>query len=167
MHYRQSRFDQALAKFDRLIENNPNSPFFLEMKAQTLRDKGDLAQSEKYYRQALNKFNKNAPLIEIALAHVLIEQQKYGAEAEKLLVSAIQSDPQETRPYRLLATLKGRQNKQADAQYLLAEEAIRLGRKQEAIRLVSLARQSGQLSENYKIKANDLKIYLNGLPNRN
>lgn len=167
MNYRQSHFDKAMGYFDRLITNNPDSPFFLEMKAQALRDQGQLADSEKYYRQALTKLGGDAPLIQISLAHILIEQQQYTSEVESLLTSAIQNDSHETRPYRLMATLKGRQDKQADAQYFLAEEAIRQGRRQEAKRLVHLAKESGDLSSTYTLKANDLQIFLNGLPNRN
>jgi len=167
MHYRQNHYDQAFVLFDRLIAKEPDYPFFYEMKAQALRDRGQLAEAENYYRQALSKMNgRDAPLINVALAHTMIEQQKNTQEAETLLLQAVQSEPHETRPYRLLATLKGRNGRKADAQYFLAEEAVRQGRRNEATRLLNLAIESGELSSDYQIKANDLKIFLDRLPQR-
>ena len=163
MHYRQNRYDKALDLSDILIKKNPNNPYFYEMKAQILRDSGQLAESEVYYRRAL-KLLGQAPLVQVSLAHVMIEQQKTNPEIETLLNAAIQGDRRETSAYRLMATYKGRQGYEADAQYYLAEEATAEKRKSDAKKLVSLALNSKKLSKNLKIKANDLKTYLDRLP---
>ena len=164
MRYRQKDYNGALELFDRLIEGNANSPNYLELKAQTLRDYGRLAESELNYKKTLDLVDGKAPLIKVNLAHVMIEQQKYGQEVEDLLLSALQEDTHETRAYRLMATLRGRQGYEADAQYFLAEEAAATGHKEEARRLLELAIRSKNLSNDIKFKAQDLKIYLDSLP---
>lgn len=162
MHYQQKNYDAAVEIFDGLIADNPQNPYFIEMKAQTLRDSGQLEQAEIYYKQALTMVS-NAPLIQVALAHVMIEQQKNTTEVEDLLLSSLQSDKRDSRAFRLLATIKGRQGLEADAQYYLAEEAVSQGQGKEAQRLLILATESGDLSQNLKIKAKDLEIFLNRL----
>jgi predicted Zn-dependent protease len=164
MHYQQKHFDTALKMFDALIHGNPNDPYYVEMRAQIYRDAGQLNKAETDYRKALSLLGNDAPLIQISLGHILIENHKNLNEAETLLLNSLQSDNRDSRAYRLLATIKGRQKKEADAQYYLAEEAIASGRKQEAKRLVHLALQSKKLSPPLTVKANDLQIYLNRLP---
>ena len=164
MHYQQKEFNTSLNIFDKLVKNHPNNPYYVEMRAQIYRDAGQLGKAEIDYRQALHLLNGDAPLIQISLGHILIENHGNLNQAEELLLKSLQSDNRDSRAYRLLATIKGRQNKEADAQYYLAEEAIASGRKQEAKRLVHLALQSKTLSPSLMVKANDLKMYLNRLP---
>lgn len=164
MAYQQKDFKTAINKIDQAIAKKPKDPYLYEMKAQILRDSGNLAESEKCYKKSLNLIKTKAPLIKISLAHVMVEQRKNDAEVEKLLQSAIQDKGRDARAFRLMATLRGRQQLENDAQYFLAEEAITVGNKSEARRLLNLALNSGKLSSDLKIKANDLKLYLNRLP---
>jgi predicted Zn-dependent protease len=166
MHYQQKNFDPALKIFNALIKKYPNDPYYIEMRAQIYRDAGQLDKAEIDYRRSLQLLNGTAPLVQISLGHVLIENQKNLKEAEKLLLKSLQHDNRDSRAYRLLATVKGRQKKEADAQYYLAEEAIAIGHKQEAKKLVHLALKSNELSPSLTVKANDLKMYLNRLPER-
>lgn len=164
MNYRQSKYDKAIEILDKLISENPENPYFVEMKAQTLRDAGRLELSEEFYKKSLGLLGGQAPLIQVALAHVMIEQQKNTKYVEDLLLSSLQNDKRNAQAYRLLATIKGRQNLEADAQYYLAEEATSQGRRKEAKRLLHLAKESGDLSQSLMVKANDLEIFLNRLP---
>ena len=165
-HYQQKHYDDAIGVLDGLINKNPNNPYFLELKAQTLRDAGQLVEAEKYYKKSLSLIKTDAPLIQVSLAHVMIEQQKNTAEVENLLKTSLQMDRPDGRAYRLLATLSGRQDKEANAQYYLAEEATSQRRRTDAKRLVNLALASKDLSPDLKIKATDLKTFLNRLPNK-
>lgn len=163
--YRQKDYDGALTLFDRLLAMQPENPYFHELRAQTLRDAGRLAEAEQGYKKALSLLDDaQAPLIKVALAHVMIEQQKSGEEIERLLLSSLQEDPHETRVYRLMATMRGRQGKEADAQYFLAEEAAAMGNRREARRLLELATRSDALSDDLEYRATDLKTYLESLP---
>jgi predicted Zn-dependent protease len=165
MHYMQRDYNASLEQLDDLIGQNPNNPYYLELKGQVLRDSGDLATAEQYYKRALDTIKGEAPLIQVALAHVMIGQQKNGTEVEELLTRSLQSDGRDAHAYRLLATLKGRNGQEAEAQYYLAEEATSLGRKREARRLVSLAlNNDNALNANIRVKALDLKKHLDALP---
>ena len=164
MQYQKKNFDESISIFDRLINQNPKNPYFIEMKAQTLRDAGRLSESEVAYKKTLSMMTGDAPLIQNALAHVMIEQQKSGADIEDLLLSSIQSDSRDSEAYRLMATLKGRKGLEAEAQYYMAERATLNGRKSEARRLLALSLNGEKLPPALKIKANDLKLYLDRLP---
>lgn len=164
MRYRQKDYNGALELFDTLISKQPANPDFIGLKAQTLRDAGRLAEAETAYRKTLDLTTGESPLIKVDLAQVMIEQQKYGSDVENLLFSAMQEDSHETSAYRLMATVRGRQGKQADAQYFLAEEATAMGRRKEASHLLQLAMGDKTLSPDIKTKAQDLKIYLDSLP---
>lgn len=166
MHYRQKHFDKALEGFDALIADFPKNPYYHEMKAQTLRDAGRLSDAEWSYRKALDLLNGDAPLIQIALAHILIELDKNANEAETLLLTALKTEKRDTRPYRLLATIEGRRNNESAARYYLAEEATAQGRMDEARRLLVLAMDGSGLRGATAVKARDLKSYLDGLPDR-
>jgi len=165
-HYRQKHYDDAVGLLDGLINENPNNPYFYELRAQTLRDAGQLVEAEINYRKALQLMANDAPLIQVSLAHVMIEQQKNTAEIENLLKTSLQMDRPDGRAYRLLATLSGRQDKEANAQYYLAEEAVSQRRHKDAKRLVNLALDNKTLSSDLEIKAADLKTFLNRLPNK-
>lgn len=164
MNYRQSRIDEALAGIDALIARMPNDPHFHEMKGQILRDAGRLAEAEESYRKSLSFHDGDAPLVQIALAHILIELKSGGDEAEILLKKALTQEEHDTRPYRLLATIEGRRGNEAAARYYLAEEAAAHDRIAEAQSLVALAMRDNLLEGSLAVKAQDLKKYLDTLP---
>lgn len=164
MNYRQRRYDKAIAGFDALIAHYPNDPYYYEMKAQTYRDSGDLPMAEKMYSKALSLMGGDAPLVQIALAHVMVERDTDPQKAKELLLKALQKEKRDTRPYRLLATIEGRQNNEAAARYYLAEEAAAQGRRAESERLLQLATRDNALDGALALKARDLKTYLDGLP---
>ena len=164
MAYRGQLFDQAIHQFDSLITKYPDDPYYHEMKAQTLRDAGRLDEAAKLYAKSLTLLNEDAPQIQIALAHVLIEQQKDAKKAETLLKKALAIERRDSTPYRLLATIEGRRNNESAARYYLAEEAALQGKRTEAARLLALAMDDKSLTGNLRVKARDLKTYLDGLP---
>lgn len=164
MDYQTRHYDRAVEKFDALINDYPSNPYYKEMKAQTLRDSGNLSDATTAYQQALDQMNGQAPQIQIALAHVLIENNGNMDRAEKLLQQALTAERRDPVPYRLLATIEGRRNNETAARYYLAEEAAAQGRKDEASRLVNGALNDQSLTGNLRVKAQDLKSYLDGLP---
>lgn len=172
MYYRQSKIDDALETMDVLLARYPNDPYFHEMKGQILRDSGRLNEAERSYRKALSLSKGDAPLLQISLAHILIELSQSGGkaslmnEAETLLKKAMTKESHDTRPYRLLATVEGRRGNEAAARYYLAEEAAAHGRHAEARSLLSLATHHQGLNGAMAVKAQDLKKYLDTLPDK-
>jgi predicted Zn-dependent protease len=166
-HYRSHDYTKALSLFDTLIGQHPTNPFYKEMKAQTLRDSGDLKNASIFYQKALNQMSFDAPQVKIALAHVLIEQGEDMIKARKLLKQAISIERRDSQAYRLLATIEGRQDKEALARYYLAEEAALKGQRAEAVKLVGYALdRKSELGKAMQVKAQDLKSYLDGLPDK-
>ena len=164
MKYRGQLYDVAIAQFDNLIRDYPNDPYYYEMKAQTLRDAGRLGEAVEFYTKSLSLLNNDAPQIQIALAHILIEQGKDLNRAETLLQKSLTVEKRDSTPYRLLATIEGRRDNETAARYYLAEEAAVQGKRTEASRLLNLAMQDKTLTGNLRVKARDLKTYLDGLP---
>jgi len=166
-NYQRKNFDAAVKIFDQLIAKNPKNPYFYEMKAQTLRDAGRFDESIANYNKALQLMDEPAPLVMVNLAHVMIEQAKDIPQAETMLIESLNmSHGSDGRAYRLLATIYGRQGREADAQYYLAEESVLAGREKDAKRFVHSALAQNDLSASLKIKANDLKLYLDRLPDK-
>ncbi len=129
--YRQNKTEEAISLADRLLAAEPANPYFLELKAQMLKDFGRLGEAIPLYEKALAKIG-NAPLIEIDLAHVLIENSGSGQEslsrAVTLLNRALQTEKRSARARRLLATAYGRMGREAEARLQLAEEALLQGK---------------------------------------
>jgi len=172
MFYRQSKIDEAIHHMDRLLTRFPNDPYFHEMKGQILRDAGRLNEAEASYRKALSLHKEDAPLLQISLAHILVELSQTSGnnalanEAETLLKKTLATAEHDTRSYRLLATLEGRRGNEAASRYYLAEEAAAHGRYGEAQSLLALATHGNALNGIMAVKAQDLKKYLDTLPDK-
>lgn len=133
--YRRGDFANALARMDRLLEVEPQNPYFHELKGQMLLETGRAAEARPSYQRAA-ELAPNQPLILTALAQTKIEA---GGQAD--LESAIAdltratSQPGGGNPlaWRLLATAYGRTDQMGMASVALAEEALARGDKEQAI----------------------------------
>ncbi len=126
--YRDNKVKEALSRINKLLEIEPENPYFLELKGQMLVEFGKVNESLPYYRKASNLLPKD-PLLRIALAHALIEStqkndSKVLNEAIEHLEYALRYEPRSTRIHRLMATAYGRLGKNSKAQIHLAEEAV-------------------------------------------
>lgn len=123
--YRNNRVEEALGRIANLIEREPENPYFWELQGQMLVDFGQIEDAIPSYRQAMS-YLERAPLVEVALAHALIEtgDQANLSDAIARLESALRDEPRSTRIHRLLATAYGRGGEANLAKYHLAEEAV-------------------------------------------
>jgi len=125
--YRENRIDEAIDKINALIKREPKNPYFHELKGQMLVDFGRVEQAIGSYERAL-ALKPNAPLIQIPLAHALVQTANKKTEkltqAINLLQQAIRKEPRSTRAHRLLATAYGQNGQNALAGLHLAEEAL-------------------------------------------
>lgn len=126
--YRENKVEEAIKRIDDLIEREPKNPYFHELKGQMLLDFSRVSDAAFAYAQAL-QILPNAPLIQIAYAHALIEsakndEPKYLNEAIKNLESALRQEPRTSRAHRFLATAYGRLGQESAAKIHLAEEAV-------------------------------------------
>lgn len=127
--YRQKEVDKALSEIDSLIRDEPDNPYFHEMKGQMLRDFGRLAEARPYYEKAVALL-PDAGLIRIDLAHVILESGGAGADDQAIdhLERALRDEPRSAHAHRLLATAYGRKGEESRARLHLAEEALMQGR---------------------------------------
>ncbi len=125
--YRQNEVEKSLAAIDALIKQEPNNPYFQELKGQMLIEFGRVKEAVPYYRRAV-KILPKAGLLRIALGHALLESghgnRERMKEAIKMLERALHEEPRSTRVRRLLATAYGRLGQEILAKLYLAEEAL-------------------------------------------
>jgi len=124
--YRLNDVERSLSLMDGLIKEEPQNPYFQELKGQILMETGRVPESLPYYRKAAEML-PGAPLIQVALAHALIES---GNEPQNLreaidhLKRAEKKESRSGRIHRLLATAYGRLGQEPMAKLELAEEAV-------------------------------------------
>ncbi len=85
--------EKALAEAEALLKNNPDDPYFLELKGQILLESGRPAEAIAPLREATERSGR-APLIASMLGHALIstEDKKNLAEAKGILKTAVAVD---------------------------------------------------------------------------
>lgn len=126
--YRENRVEEAVNRIDELIQKEPENAYFHELKGQMLLDFSRVNEAASSYKKAL-QIMPDAPLIQIAYAHALIESTKNNEpaklnEAIKNLESALRTEPRNSRAHRFLATAHGRLGEESEAKIHLAEEAV-------------------------------------------
>lgn len=124
--YRNNHVDEALSLTDGLLAQEPNNPYFLELKGQMLQEFGRGAQAIGYYQKAIDILPE-AGLIRIALAHSMIEAGNGNSDlhtAIKHLERATVDEPRASNVQRFLATAYGRLGDEDMAKAYLAQEAV-------------------------------------------
>ncbi|MCD8497374.1 MAG: tetratricopeptide repeat protein [Alphaproteobacteria bacterium] len=124
--YRQHDVAKALKEIDSLIASEPQNPYFQELKGQMLVDFGQVSEAIPYYRKSVSLL-KEAPLIQIALGHALIESGDNPSnlnEAVRQLEQALIREPRSSRAYRLLGIAYGKLGQEGKAKLNLAEESV-------------------------------------------
>ncbi|MBS0250816.1 MAG: M48 family metallopeptidase [Proteobacteria bacterium] len=98
--------ESAIQQTDSMIKENPNYPYFYELRADFLMRSGKLASAVPSLRQAL-KLAPNSPLIMVELATAV--QSLKGSDAQKeaidLLRKSLVEDSENGHAYRLLADI--------------------------------------------------------------
>jgi predicted Zn-dependent protease len=163
--YRENREDEALRRIDGLLKQEPQNPYFHELKGQMLMDFGHLDTAKVELRKAVD-LDAKAPLIRILYAHALIEDSGNGQarqdveEAINQLDRALRDEPRSAHSQRLLATAHGYLGNEAEAKVHLAEEAVLQRRFNDAKRLAESA--SGQLKEGSRswLRVQDILSYI-------
>lgn len=91
--HKDAQIDKALAEADALLREEPDNPYFLELKGQVLLESGKAREALVPLRRATQLTN-NQPLIAGTFGHALIatEDKANFAEAEKVLRAAVARD---------------------------------------------------------------------------
>jgi predicted Zn-dependent protease len=132
-HYRAADLKSALKEINVLIEQEPENPYFFELKGQMLYESGKGAQAISPFREAV-RLKPYAPLLEIALGQVLIEKDTPNSIAEAIIIlkAALQKERTNGYAWYLLSQGYDRIDEPALARYAIAEQAFATGDYQRA-----------------------------------
>lgn len=155
--YRQKEVEKAITGIDSLIADEPQNPYFQELKGQMLRDFGRVKESLPYYEKAVTLL-PDAGLIRIDYAHALLESGQTGVEdkAIDMLERALRDEPRSSNAHRLLATAYGRKGQEMTAKLHLAEEATLQGKGPYAKQLAESVLDNAQAGSREELKARDI-----------
>ncbi|MBC6497826.1 MAG: M48 family metalloprotease [Alphaproteobacteria bacterium GM7ARS4] len=108
-YFRDHQRDKSFALIDRLIEEEPQNPFFYELKGQFLLESGYSRQAIAYYEQAVS-YAPHEPLIRIAYAQALLEVGGLSMVrmALKELELAIEEEKDAALAWQLMSVAQGR-----------------------------------------------------------
>ncbi len=131
----------ATALIDGLIQQQPNNPYFHELKGQALLEAARPAEAIAPLRRAA-QLAPNAPLIRILLGQALVAtgDNRYAEEAISLLRVAMQREPDQPNVYTQLAMAYGRKGNIAEADLASAQAALARGDMKTARELAARAK---------------------------
>ncbi len=132
-YYRAPQLDKALELIEALIREQPDDPYFNELKGQMLFENGRVADAVAPYETAV-RLLPSSGLLKGDLARVQIESQD-PALLEPAIANlnvALREDRAQPFYWRQLAIAYGRRGDMAESSLALAEEAMLLNRKAEA-----------------------------------
>ena len=139
--YRDGQTDKALSAVDALLTEQPDNPYFWELKGQILFEEGRPAEAIGAHQKAV-ELKPDAPLLKINLAHALIETNDAANldVAIDQLKRAVALEKDNTLAWRLLGQAYASQGKEGEARLASAEYWFALGRTEQANQFAMRAR---------------------------
>ncbi len=120
--YRDGQTEKALTAVDALLAEQPDNPYFWELKGQILFEEGRPAEAIESHQRSVD-LRPDAPLLRINLAHALIETRDPArldqAIAELKWATTLEDD--NTMGWRLLSQAYASQGREGEARLASAE----------------------------------------------
>jgi predicted Zn-dependent protease len=156
--HKEAKFSESMALVDQLIASSPNNPYFNELKAQFLFERGDINGSIAQYRKVLNMLG-NSPLIRLKLSESLLStnEQKNWQEAIGQLKAALIQESQNITVLEKLGVAYGKLGNLGTSYLYLAESAVISKNVPNARRYIAMAEQNLDKKSQDDIKLQDLK----------
>jgi predicted Zn-dependent protease len=147
----------ALAQIDALSQQQPNNPYFHEVRGQALLEGGKPQEAIAPLRKAVALSN-NAPLIEMLLGQALVatNNNAYTDEAIAILRAAVARESEAPIGYIQLAMAYGRKGDYAQADLASAQAAFLRGDAKTARDLASRAKTRFAIGTPGWVKADDI-----------
>jgi len=139
--YRDGQTQKALDAVDVLLTEQPENPYFWELKGQILFEEGRPAEAIGAHERSV-ELKPDAPLLRINLAHALIETNDTArlTEAEDQLKRALALEADNNLAWRLLSQAYSSQGKEGEARLASAEYWFALRRPDQAAQFAMRAR---------------------------
>ncbi len=165
--YRTGQNDRAIALSDTLIREEPNNPFFYELKAQMQFEAGKIEPAILNYKRA-NELLTDSALLHEAYGHALLESKDQKIHLDLAIQNLLEANRLEGRDptvWHFLAAAWGRKAEvtkdkqfEAMATYALAEEAVAAGHDSAAGQLAERAMKGLPKGSAYWLHAQDIKL---------
>src|SRR5690606_34377127 len=139
--YRDGQTDRALSAVDALLAEQPENPYFWELKGQILFEEGRPEEAIGAHQRSVELL-PDAPLLRINLGHALIETRdpaRLEAAVDNLKrATALEKD--NSMAWRLLAQAYDSQGKEGEARLASAEMYFAIGAQRQATQFALRAR---------------------------
>jgi predicted Zn-dependent protease len=155
--YRHGDLRVAIAQIDALIQEQPNNPYFYELRGQALLEGGRPTEAIVPLRKAV-QLSHNAPLIEMLLGQALVASNNnaYTDEAISILRAAVAKETEAPLGFSQLAMAYGRKGDYAQADLASAQAAYLRGDNKTARELASRAKTRFAVGTPGWVKADDI-----------
>lgn len=155
--YRAVDIKAGLTQTDAIIAEQPDNPYFHELKGQILFESGRVAESVGPHRKSVELAPQHA-LLKINLARSLTATKEEAAikEAEGLLMDAIQLEPDNAYAWTFLADAYAKQDRIGDANLATAEAAYHVGDMPRAFNFARRARDKLDMNTPNGQRADDI-----------
>jgi predicted Zn-dependent protease len=155
--YRHGSVRDSTAQIDALIAEQPNNPYFHELKGQALLESGKARDAIAPLRRAVQLSN-GAPLIRMMLGQALVQagDPQFAEEAIRELLVALQREPNASLGLRELAVAYSRKGDQANAALSAAQAAFNDGDFRTARQLATRARSGFSQGTPGWLKSDDI-----------
>lgn len=139
--YRDGQTEKALAAVEVFLAEQPENPYFWELKGQILFEEGRPAEAIGAHQRSV-ELKPDAPLLRINLAHALLETRDPAKleEAVNQLKRATALEHDNTMGWRLLSQAYAGQGKEGEARLASAEMYFAAGAEREATQFALRAR---------------------------
>ena len=157
------KLQQATSELDKLIELEPNNPYFRELKGQIYLETGKIKKAKSEYKKAVDLL-PNSALLQISFAQAILEDEPNIEETQQainMLNRAMIKHPT-SFAWLLLARAYGLQNNIAAANYASAEYSLRIGALDVAEDQLKKARSSAP-NKQLLLKIGDLEARIKAL----
>jgi predicted Zn-dependent protease len=155
--YRYGSVRDSTAQIDALIAEQPNNPYFHELKGQALLESGKAREAIAPLRRAV-QISNGAPLIRMMLGQALVQagDPQFAEEAIRELLVALQREPNASLGLRELAVAYSRKGDQANAALAAAQAAFNDGDFRTARQLATRARSGFSQGTPGWLKSDDI-----------
>lgn len=159
--YLHGRPRDAVAKADRLIEENPDYPYFHELRGDALINANRPAEAAKAYARAVRLDSANTGLLRVAYGRALLATGKPDdvRKAARELKAGLSRAPEFANGYEFLAQAYGRMNEIGAADLATAEGRFHSGNYEEAKIFAARARKRLSRGSPEWLRAQDIINY--------
>lgn len=157
-YFKQLDINNALKKINALIKEEPDNPFFHELKGQIYLETGKIKPAKQEYQTALAKL-PGSPLLQLSLAQAILEDAPTPNDLKKAVSLLNQANIKQPTPmgWLLLSRAFEASGNTAYSSYAAAEYSLSIGMPDIAQRQADNAQRHLKNDKKLKLKIDDLQ----------